>query len=107
MVRPKRRPLLIWVYTVVPDTVMPSIVVELSYEEDQKRPLAPKLWAESLTKKPDIGVESIAWKLKGLVLVVFSSYSFALMVREQKTLQNRRNYWAAIQRMGRPLFRLP
>ena len=29
-----------------------------------------------------------------------------LMVREQKTLQNRRNYWAAIQRMERPKYRL-
>ena len=81
---------------------MSHIFEVLPYEEDQKRPLLPNHKAVALWTAPDIGVDSMAWKLKGLVLVVFSSYSFALMVREQKTLQNRRNYWAAIQRIGTP-----
>ena len=46
------------------------------------------------------GVGTTDWEAPaGLFLL------FALMVREQKTLQNRRNYWAAIQRKEWPLYR--
>ena len=44
------------------------------------------------------GVEATDWEAPAGLF----SHSFALMVREQKTLQNRRNYWAAIQRIERP-----
>ena len=48
---------------------MRYILIASPYEEDQKKLYAPILRAVALLVLPDIGVESMVWKLNGLVLV--------------------------------------